>query len=126
MTNFDENKALVDVILSNGLIDIRFASFPGTAMSSKKNAESLPPPPPKKNVLDKDQENNFFFTSALFLVGFLLITSEISRVLKLQFFLKIFFYVRRFVRKTAAPVFFNLSCGRIKLNEIDFNVKQTV
>ena len=39
VTNFDENKALVDVILSNGLIDIRFAPFPGTAMSSKKNAE---------------------------------------------------------------------------------------
>ena len=45
MTNFDEKKALVDVILSNGLNDIRFAPFPGTAMPSKKNAEFLSPAP---------------------------------------------------------------------------------
>ena len=41
MTNFNENKALGDVFLSNGLIDIRFTLFPGTAMSSKKNATSI-------------------------------------------------------------------------------------
>ena len=46
MINFDESKALVDVILSNGLLDIRFAPFPDTAMSSKKNTRFLPPPPP--------------------------------------------------------------------------------
>ena len=49
MTNFDENKALVYVILSNGLINIRFALFPRTAMSSKKNAEFLTPPPLAQN-----------------------------------------------------------------------------
>ena len=40
---------MTDDILSNGLIDMRLAPFPGTAMSSKKNAEFLPggaPPPP--------------------------------------------------------------------------------
>ena len=42
----DENKVLVDVILSNGMIDIGLAPFPGTAMSSKKTADFLPPPPP--------------------------------------------------------------------------------
>ena len=46
MTNFDENTALFDVIPCNGLIDTRFAPFPGTAMSSKKNAEFLFSPPP--------------------------------------------------------------------------------
>lgn len=32
MANFDENEASVDVILSNALIDIRFAPFPGTSV----------------------------------------------------------------------------------------------
>ena len=44
-----ENKVLVDVILSNGLIDIWFAPFPGTAMSLQRNMPAffpLPPPPP--------------------------------------------------------------------------------
>ena len=33
MANFDENEATVDVILSNALIDIRFAPFSGTPVS---------------------------------------------------------------------------------------------
>ena len=41
-----ENKVLVDVILSNGIIDVWFAPFPDTALLSKKTAGFLPPPPP--------------------------------------------------------------------------------
>ena len=40
MTNFDEKKSLVDVTLSNGLIDIRFAPFPSTACLQRKMPSS--------------------------------------------------------------------------------------
>ena len=45
MTNCLQNqiKVVIDVILSNGLID-RWLALSGTAMSSKKNADFLPPP----------------------------------------------------------------------------------
>ena len=58
MTYFEENKALVDVVLNNGPIDIRFAPFPGTAIHLKKNAEFLPPPPCTYLI-------NYFFKSAV-------------------------------------------------------------
>ena len=42
-----DNKFLVDAILSKGLIDIWFAPFPGTAMSSKKTAYFFLSPSPR-------------------------------------------------------------------------------
>ena len=52
MANFDENEASVDVILINALIDIRFAPFPGTSMSWKKNAEFLSSPHPVHRLVE--------------------------------------------------------------------------
>ena len=52
MANFDENEASVDVILSNALIDIRFAPFPGTSVPWKKNAEFLSSPHPVHRLVE--------------------------------------------------------------------------